>query len=605
MKAEAMSLTFLGNEGQFKIPFFQRGYVWSKDNWDDLLEGLLDFKKSHFLGSLVLKILPKQIGKHSEVLVIDGQQRLTTLSILIRSLFDSFKDEPQTQADLESSIKDHLFFKKSLASGQYFVKIEHSKIDKKYFEKVIKNEVSKDEYDATKDELIKTASKSKDKTKPKNKNSDKVLQCYIHFSEKLKEIEFDVRLELFERLLHPENKILVVISLSDKEDNEQAIFDTINSAGVRLSSADIIKNALFQKALEIFNNVKEVETLYKNHWENNFSSDDEAINFWDAPRPTRDNIEVLLHAIAVIKGFFDPDRHFLSDLSNLYKDYISKRSKEDLALFIIEISEYAKLFREQILVFNKSSLFEYQDDYARIFHILSVCEISTFHPYILSLFYQHKNNEDKLKEELRKLESLMVRRMITGSETKSYNRMCKEFIKNNAAIDTRLAEQTEDKIKKGLSDISNKSAALLLFWVELYRRNKDSKQSIEGLKYAYSLEHIMPQKWEQYWSDIDVVDENSTVIADKEKAKKERYSKIYAIGNMTLLNSSLNTSLRNYAFCKKIEGDGRKKGIKHYGDLTITKFGILDKYDSGDKVWNEDKINNRTAELTKDILAIW
>ena len=61
MKAEAMSLTFLGNEGHVKIPFFQRGYVWNRDNWDDTLSDLRDFEKSHFLGSLILKQLEKSI----------------------------------------------------------------------------------------------------------------------------------------------------------------------------------------------------------------------------------------------------------------------------------------------------------------------------------------------------------------------------------------------------------------------------------------------------------------------------------------------------------------------------------------------------------------
>jgi hypothetical protein len=115
----------------------------------------------------------------------------------------------------------------------------------------------------------------------------------------------------------------------------------------------------------------------------------------------------------------------------------------------------------------------------------------------------------------------------------------------------------------------------------------------------------MPQKWEEYWSKVDVVDNASNVITDKELAKRERYSKIYSIGNMTLLNSSLNTSLRNYEFSRKIEGEGKKRGIRHYADLGITRFDILDVYDNGDKVWNEKKITGRTTNLANDILTIW
>lgn len=597
MKAEAMSLTFLGNEGLVKIPFFQRGYVWDIENWDDILSDLLDFEKSHFLGSLILKQQEKQTGKPKEVLVIDGQQRLTTLSVLLRSVYNSFDEE--TQRNCESALRNYLFFKKNQTDKNHFVKIEHSKIDKKYFQKVINNEVSQEEYEAIIVENPATKTISKD---------NKVLQCFKYFSEKIKEVTIERRIELFNRLLDQENKILVIIDLSEKED-EQAIFDTINSAGVRLSSADVIKNALFQKALELFENVEEVETLYKENWENVFSFDEDSINFWDTPRATgrlmRDNIEILLHSISVIKGFFDPDKNTLSDLSTLYKNFILNIDKTNLESFIKEISRYAKLFKEKILVFNGSSLFSFQDNYSRLFHILSICEISTFHPYVLSLFFKYENNKQKLEEELHKIESLVIRRMITKSETKSYNKMCKEFIKDNSVIEIKLLEQTNDEVSNGVSSISNKNAALLLFWVELYRRANDGKQSIKELKYNYSLEHIMPQKWEEYWSNVPVVDAGSQIISDREIAKKERYSRIYSIGNMTLLNSSLNTSLRNYEFSKKIEGEGRKRGMKHYGELSITRFDILDIYDSGDKVWNEEKINKRTINLTADIMKIW
>lgn len=597
MKAEAMSFTFLGNEGHVKIPFFQRGYVWNIENWDDILTDLLDFEKSHFLGSLILKQLEKQTGKPKEVLVIDGQQRLTTLSVLVRALYDSFDTE--TQGYCKSSLNNYLFYKKNQTDRDLFVKISHSKIDKTYFQKIINSELTSDEYEAitVENPITKTTS-----------NSNKILQCYKYFFEKLKNIDEDKKLKLFNRLLDQDNKILVIIDLSERED-EQAIFDTINSAGVRLSSADIIKNALFQKALDLFDDQEKVEELYKILWEDIFSIDEDTIAFWDKPRATgrlmRDNIEILLHSISVIKGFFDPDKHTLSDLSNLYKNYINQINETELNNFLKEISKYAKLFREKILVFDRSTLFNYQDAHSRLFHILGVCEISTFHPYILSLFYKYDNDESILNSELKKVESLVIRRMITKSETKSYNKMCKEFINNNSNIDKKLTEHNDDDIINGVSSISNKNATILLFWIELYRRDIDKKESIKELKYNYSLEHIMPQKWEQFWSNIGVKDDQSNLITDKELAKKERNSKIYSLGNLTLLNSSLNTSLRNYEFKRKIEGEGRKKGIKSYADLSITKFDILASYDKGDHTWDECKINNRTNSLVKDILSIW
>lgn len=156
-----------------------------------------------------------------------------------------------------------------------------------------------------------------------------------------------------------------------------------------------------------------------------------------------------------------------------------------------------------------------------------------------------------------------------------------------------------------LSFIYNKNAALLLFWIELYRRNRDQKHDTTELKFNYSLEHVMPQKWEEYWSNVDVIDELGQVYTDKVAAKIYRNRMIYSIGNMTLLKSALNTSLRNYEFSKKIEGDGNKKGIKHYADLWITRNDIVEPFIGGDKIWNESKIAQRTKELAEDILKIW
>jgi hypothetical protein len=181
---------------------------------------------------------------------------------------------------------------------------------------------------------------------PINIKFNKILQCYKYFKEELTPMNFSIREGLFNRLSDNENKILVLIDLTEK-DNEQAIFDTINNAGIRLSSADTVKNALFQKAIELLGSLDPVLPLHKEFWEDIFSNDEDSINFWDTERLTgrlrRDNIELLLHAIAVIKGFFDPDKNTLADIPSLYKDYINKLDEPKIITFIKEIAKYAKL----------------------------------------------------------------------------------------------------------------------------------------------------------------------------------------------------------------------------------------------------------------------
>jgi hypothetical protein len=588
MKADAMSFNFLANEGLVKIPFFQRGYVWEESNWEDMLSDLLDEKKNHFLGSLILKQQEQRSGKTKEVSVIDGQQRLTTLSILIKALFDGLPED--TQSNCKNDVYQCLFFKKNKTDSTWNVKIQHSRVDASFYSKVI---------NGLNAENIKDIS---DK-------SHSILKCYNYFRKKLKDLPLDTNVSLLNRLLDNENKILVLIDLTDKED-EQTIFDTINSAGVRLSGADIIKNALFQKAIEVYgSNNDDVTDLYKTCWESVFSGDEDTINFWETSRPTgrlmRDNIEILLHSISVIKNIFDPDKHTLSDLSSLYKEFINSLDKEKLSRFANEIKDYAKLYREKIAAFNRSSLFNFTDNKHRLLHILEVCEISTFHPYLLSIFKKYEKDEKILNQKLSEIEKLIVRRMISKAETKNYNKLCKDFISDDSQPTSLLKDVSDIQILEGLKNISNKNAALMLFWIELKRKNDDSKQSIKELKYNFSLEHLMPQKWEEYWSNIPYVDSQGNILKSSEESKVKRKPFIYHIGNMTLLNSSLNTSLRNYIFEYKVNGEGQKKGIKSYADLSITSDDILKPFNDGDTVWNEQKIWNRTEKLYKEIISIW
>jgi hypothetical protein len=587
MKAEARSLTFLANEGSVKIPFFQRAYVWNEDNWEELISDLLESGKSHFLGSLILKQVAVPSGNTKQVLVIDGQQRLTTLSILLRTLYDSFDDD--TQEACKQELETCLFYKKRASSKELFVKIEHSKVDCKHFQSVIRKEIDPAMLDL-------------------GASGSNILKCYKFFADRLKSVAMYKRIELFDDLMDDDKRILVVIDLTDADD-EQSIFDTINSAGMRLSSADIVKNVLFQKAFDLYSNNEEVETLYKDKWESVFAYDEQTIAFWAAERTLgrlkRDNLEILLHSIAVIEGFFDPEKHTLTDLANIYKAYINGLNLDELRKFVGAISEYAKLYRQKIYVFDSSDLFGYDDYEKRLFHVLSVCDVSTFHPYILYLYRNCNRNEAMLKSTLHKLETLVVRRFVCNSETKNYNKLCKDFIGDSTKLDTTLAETSDEAFKAALQRINNKPAALLLFWVELYRRSKDNRYDRDELKYTYTLEHIMPQKWEEYWLPVPVTGDDGAIIGDSEAATQYRYRIIYSIGNMTLLKSSLNTALRNYEFKRKVEGEGRKRGIKHYAELGITRLDIVAPFDLGDQIWDETKIRKRTAAITDDVLAIW
>lgn len=580
MEAHAKSLEFVCNEGRIQIPYFQRGYVWDEPNWDELLSDLLNFNRNHFLGSLILKQMRVASGEPKQVLVIDGQQRLTTLSILIRAIYDLFDSELKENA--ADSLKGFLYYKRNKTDKKSYIKIQHSHIDAAAFKDIVENEVRPDLSKITKE-------------------TSKIYRCYKYFSERLSSLGNETLEKLFNSLLDQNNKILVVIDLTEN-DNEQTIFDTINSAGVRLSAADIIKNNLFQKAQELQESEGETIRLYEETWKTTFLNDEESIKFWDAERSTgrsmRDNIEILLHSISVIESIYDPDKHTLSNLGEVYKDKISTfNSFEQIEAFARNICEYAKVYREKIASFDSTSILSYKDGLNRLLHILDVLQITTFHPLILHVL-RKETDESKQLEAFKLLEKYVVRRMITNETFKNFNKMCKDFIADISELKSKSNEIADDRISAAIRDIGNKPATLLLFWIELYRKMEETnKYDVDYLKYSYSLEHVMPQKWETYWP--------LPGLKDEEIEKINRVKAIYSIGNMTLLTTSLNSSLKNFELARKINGEGRKKGIRAYASLSITQEDIVKPFEQGNLIWDEESIENRTKGLEQLILKLW
>ena len=204
--------------------------------------------------------------------------------------------------------------------------------------------------------------------------------------------------------------MLVVIDL-ESDDSEQKIFDTINNSGMRLSGMDTVKNALFQKALNELDR-NEVIKLYEYCWEKVFSNNEEAIEFWSAKRimgrQPRDNGEILLQTIAIIKGLYDPDKNTLTDIPDIYKKVFANSGKEEIIGFIKEIREYAEIFRESIPGKDENRHYCYEEYLGRLLHILEVLEISTFHPYIIYLIKKFRNDDATLRNALEILEKFVV-----------------------------------------------------------------------------------------------------------------------------------------------------------------------------------------------------
>lgn len=604
MEAHGQPLRFLCDEQILEIPFFQRAYVWNDDNWKDLLEDLLKTSGSHFLGSIILKRAKSITGTADKAIIIDGQQRLTTLSILIKALYDSIYNK---RAKLINDATEALFYTLKSSDSDYLLTINHSHNDRKQFEEVMGSVV---------DGEIKSPILSKLNEIKEDDPRLLIKRCYKFFYTQLMSISNEERINLWDNLFDKNNKILVVIDLDDN-DQEQKIFDTINSSGVRLTSTDIIKNALYQKLIELTKDSDKIAEYYKRTWAETFEKDDSVVAYWNKEKSMgrlwRQNSELLLQTVAIIKGIFDVDKkHTIQQLADLYKTEIEDYTEQQLYDFIEEITKYANIYKEHIPDFNGKENFEYNNTEIeaveqRVLHILDKNDISTFNPYIIYIFNTYEGQDKVIIEKLREIEKYVMTYLITKKPTKNFNKDCTTFIidKTGNEIKNRLKDFTNAELKAGIvSKVSNKLGAEILFWIELKRRLAP-KYDTKTLQFNYQLEHIMPQKWETNWSNVDYVDEQGNILQKNDDNKSRRYEKVYSLGNMTLLNGRLNASISNNNFQKKMEGDGKKKGVIKYSSLSVTKDDLVESIYNKGKQWNEQVIHERENYLGNEVVELW
>ena len=564
MKANEDNFGFMEQENNIEIPFFQRPYVWSKPQWEQLFDDLFySFKerRPHFLGSIILKQLSSSMGKGSRRSLIDGQQRLTTFSILVKSIYDMLD---------EVRMNDYAGYLYAKPRSEKNPKIKHSHINRASFETIIKAKNYLEFYEA--------------------KNDDKLISCYKYFSERLKNsnLESSDIIRLLDYIL--EMKLWVVINLDENED-EQKIFDSINSAGLVLSSMDIIKNAIFDRLIKSGNmGDEEAKEVYDKYWKSIFEGSNEHLKFWEEKASRRYRSEILLYAYALIKGFFNIEKHTQDGLSMLYKEYIKDKSQDEVLDIIKDINWYANLFYELPWA-DKGETFKFSDNEKRLLHIMSISEYNVFVPLILKL-RSLKLDKDELGECYCMIENFIIRHWLCKKATNSINKVIgnnikdinsKESMQNIFKLDpekkVRLETTNNDEIKEALLKIDNKRASLVLFWMELYNCRSE-KNDVSELQYVYTLEHLMPQKWQENWLSIGENDD----VADR---------LIYQIGNMTLLKSKLNTAIQNNNWDKK------REEIQKHAMLKITQEV------TNNEAWNKNKIEERSEKIFNNFLEIW
>lgn len=609
-----------GEPHRLEVPFFQRKYVWNEENWRELLEAVSNFKQEKvFWGSIIIKkVAENDPGKpYSKGYIIDGQQRLTTIALLTKAIYDTLSNGEDGKGRAKSVIENDLFFapmaSNSFEHGEYEIIIEHSRVDKEDFEYIIKTGI----YD---DNVL-------DIPYHADMGGGQIRKCYAFFRRELAEKSDKELLDLINALYNDE-KIFVHITLDDKDINEQIIFDSINRAGQKLFSSDIIKNNLFKKMMDMKMNIREVEKLCDECWDSIFWTNEEE-NIWDQQRQfgnvRKSHLDFLLYCVACIEWSDVDVKNINERLEQVYIEQTMDYSIDQMKELVRKIATLALIYKKYIIDFGEEiEDISFTNDAAvnRLLLIMDKFKIQMFYPYVLKQLYEKriKSNiikqeiecdldDEDLKEKCFVLETYLIRRRIYGASTSAYSKECSQILKKGVRtlVENMTEEEIEAENKRILQEIKclkkQDVVKMVLFCIELTKW--DEKDDIGQLQYNYQIEHIMPQKWKQYWAL-----ENEK---DTPENEEKRENAVYEIGNMLLLTQKLNSQIQNREFNVKVEGEevigkgGRKKkrdGYRARTQLKLTKE-ILDAYDTGDRIWDEEHIQSRTERLGKDILAHW
>jgi hypothetical protein len=557
MEAGKRNITDLFNRMRvLQIPYFQRAYVWEEENWERLLNDLQAVArtpKPYFLGSVILKQRPTGAdGSAGDVrIVIDGQQRLTTLLLFFKVLFAVRGQDDR--------------FKTTFYNFADQLMLDHNHLDKPIFEAII-NDV------LTTDFSTRYA-------------SNKVLAAYQYFEKKADDIK------TIDPLLLLGNIYFVGIDLGADED-EQQIFNTINSLGVSLSTAELLKNDLFNR---------QNASVYESTWLPAFEGSEDDRGYWNAEitagREHRENIDLFMQSY-LLMIVNSPDDVRVDALYASYKQYLA--GPTDRGQFIEKLTRCARIYKENIDPAIQDKQVAKQDWLDRLTVVVFGLSTTTVVPYILYLLHDAEPQERAAIFPL--LEGYLVRRMICKETSKNYNRLfgawIKSGVKTAASFKAALTEEAntvnrypdDAAVQMGVktSTLTNKQALVLLWLLELSVRN-DGRQStaLSGLSH-YSLEHLMPKKWRNHWSALPPLQAS------------ERDNALLKIGNLSLLASGLNTSISDSAWDAKKRGSGKHKGLLEYANGLETLSKDLDL-----PVWDEKTIAERADRLTSQILTTW
>ena len=595
MDARAKKATdlFLGRDRYF-VPAYQRPYVWTEERqwsplWDDIsrladgrLEGRADI---HFLGAIVIRLESNDPGGLTMWSVIDGQQRLTTLQILISALAAAAEEDGvEGQALL---LRDLTLHKEQVAQGDDRFRFWPTTANQASYRAVMQigcldREGGDDPHNTIEEAWEFFRERARDYAATVGDDSSAF------------DPDPDVALSIrYGALAEAVTDLLQLVSITlEPGDPAQVIFETLNARGTPLLAVDLVKNALFDKAERAGHTL---EVAYADHWaeqlgDDEYWSGDERLGRLTVPRSQA----FLMHWMAMKLGEIVSAENLFDRFRRQFVD--GGDSPEAISL-LDELNTDAAIVRGFAGLDPLTPEGSFMD-------ALRQLDTTTFHPVALALLRMDIEPQRRGRA-FQALESFLVRRMMMGMKSNNYSQLSAALIKrlnkNPQTADEQVVEElltsqsdsfrwpTDQALTEHLTThqmygwLGQGKIVGLLSAIELSNRAGKTERITE-LPAKLEVEHVMPQSWKTNWSLADDAPEE---LIDR------RDSHINRLGNLTLVTSRLNGSMSNGAWPIK------KQALYEHSILMLNKQLV------SSQEWDEDAIDQRGRHLTSQLVGLW
>ena len=558
----------------FYIPFYQRAYVWTEKLWSRFIrdmEYITQKDEEYFIGSVILKKMEPKGVETERWEIVDGQQRLTTLAIFYKVI--SLKN-PTLHNPFDKRFR--------LENGE--LNIRHSYNDKDAYEKI--------------------ANLTED-TRLEGEKTSNLIKAFNYFRDNIDVNKINHT--------HIQSRLWFISIYLEANENEHKIFDTINSIGMSLNTEELLKNYLFTSA-----------TLeeYKTIWRPVFEADGETITYWKeeisvgstgkksiSDRFFHTLLQIIMHDPRNKISSADRAEFRKYDEENEFNNYqkVIKLGEWDKIEFAKEIVNYAKLFKGIYVRKNiQESSTSYTTPLNRLLLIVFTMDVNTAIPYIL---YVLKNVEEKFEQDriFTLLESYIVRRMICNKASNNYSDLFTESLIGQQVLncDTLIEYLRGKKAKDSLHmpydveveegflnncSLAAKKAKGILYLLESKLRESQQCETILHPFEKYTLEHIMPQEWDENWPVPESLNE-----IEKFEFVNRRKCKVQSLGNLAIISQGLNSKVSNEKWRNKLS-----KGLKDKAGDLITMKEVVTCIE-----WNEETITARSEWLAEQANFIW